>query len=71
MPQIRHPLSGDVYDLDDNGLVRVERDGRTGWFTRDGDWVSGDLRVADPELCRWMTEPRLARRHRVMTEDIQ
>jgi len=69
MPTIRHPLSGAIYDLDDAGLVVVEKQGRVGRFQRDGTWVSGELRVADPELCRWISDPRVASRHRqVITE---
>lgn len=64
MPKLRHPLSGSVYDLGDDGLVVVESNGRTGRFDRDGTWISGELRTADPELCRWISDPRTPSRHR-------
>jgi hypothetical protein len=57
VPQIRHPLSLSTYDLDrDTGeVVVVDGDGRRGRFTGDGAWISGEIRTADPELCRWLT----------------
>ena len=64
MPAIRHALSGAIYDLGDDGLVLVEHDGSTGRFDREGGWVSGDIRTADPELCRWISDPRAVSRHR-------
>lgn len=50
----RHPLSGAIYDVEDDGLVRVDKAGTVGWFTADGDWVRGELRDADPHLCLWL-----------------
>jgi hypothetical protein len=55
--KIEHALSRAVYEWapDDRGPVMVtERDGRQGRFDRDGRWVDGELRSADPELCRWI-----------------
>lgn len=57
MRKIQHALSRAVYEWapDDHGPVLVtDRDGRQGRFDRDGTWVAGDLRRADPELCRWI-----------------
>jgi hypothetical protein len=54
MRQIRHPLSGAIYELADDGGVLVTKDSSAGRFTTDGRWLTGDLRVADPELCRWI-----------------
>ena len=54
MRQIRHPLSGAIYELDDGDVIRVSQDGATGRFTPDGRWLDGDIRSADPELCRWI-----------------
>jgi hypothetical protein len=54
---IRHALSGALYEWaeDDIGPVQVtDTQGRQGRFDRDGRWLSGQLRVADPELCRWI-----------------
>ncbi len=58
MRAIRHALSGALYEWaeDDLGPVLVTaQDGRQGRFDRDGRWVIGELRRADPELCRWIT----------------
>lgn len=55
----RHPLSGAVYDVGDDGLVHVELDGVVGVFTSDGEWVRGELREADPHLCLWLAGPQV------------
>ena len=52
--KLRHPLSGAIYELDDDGRVVVSGDGISGVFTGDGEWITGDLRVVDPEMCRWV-----------------
>jgi hypothetical protein len=54
MRQIRHALSGAIYELTDDGGILVTKDSSAGRFTTDGRWLGGDLRVADPELCRWI-----------------
>ena len=57
MRKIEHALSGAVYEWaeDDLGPVLVtDRKGRQGRFDRDGRWVTGEVRRADPELCRWI-----------------
>jgi hypothetical protein len=57
MRKIQHALSRAIYEWapDDHGPVLVtDRSGRQGRFDRDGNWVAGDLRRADPELCRWI-----------------
>jgi hypothetical protein len=52
---IVHPLSGATYDLQADGLVRVESPaGPVGLFDVHGRWVSGELRQADPHLCLWI-----------------
>ena len=54
MRQIRHPLSGALYDLEEDGTVTVTKDGAGGRFTATGRWLSGEIRTADPQLCGWM-----------------
>ncbi len=54
MRQIRHPLSGACYELDEDGHIVVTRDGASGVFTGNGAWIRGAIRTADPELCRWI-----------------
>lgn len=73
---IREPyaLSGALYEWaeDDVGPVQVaDKHGRQGWFDRDGLWVLGDLRVADPESHRRHDIPGPALREgQVMRHDI-
>jgi len=64
MPKIRHALSGAVYDADADGGVVVDKDGVIGHFDKEGNWLDGELRVADPEMCRWIADPQLENRHR-------
>jgi hypothetical protein len=54
MRAIKHPLSGAIYDLEADGVVRVEKDGRAGRFRSDGTYLSGDIYSADPHLCQWI-----------------
>jgi hypothetical protein len=63
MRQRRHALSGALYEVCDDGSVRVvARDGTEGRFTSDGEWLSGDLRHCDPHLTGWLAGPQLASR---------
>jgi hypothetical protein len=59
MPALRHPLSGAVYTLREDGLVEVENNGLTGVFKYDGRYCSGDLRQADPHMLLWLAGPQL------------
>ena len=57
MRRIQHALTRAVYEWapDDHGPVLVtERDGREGRFDREGRHVAGQVRSADPEMCRWV-----------------
>ena len=50
--RLKHPLTGAIYERQDDGLVRVEdTDGVVGVFDPEGRWQSGELRFADPHLC--------------------
>lgn len=71
MGTIRHPLSQAVYDHDADAdeVVVTSSAGVVGRFSPDGDWIRGDLRAADPELCRWVSGPRFASRHRAAVEE--
>jgi hypothetical protein len=68
MPQIRHPLSGVVYDLAADGTVVLEKDGKTGRFTTRGHYLEGDIKQADPQLCGWIGGVQLPSRHQQMAE---
>jgi hypothetical protein len=64
MRQLRHPLSGAIYEVDHDGLVLVTaKDGTTGRFTDAGVWVEGDLKHCDPHVCVWVGGPQLMSRH--------
>ena len=62
MRQIRHPLSGALYDLEEDGTVTVTKDGECGRFTAAARWLSGEIRTADPQLCGWIAGAQIARR---------
>lgn len=78
MRKIKHPLSGGIYEQAGQDRVQVtDRNGVVGVFTGDGAWVSGELRHADPELCRWIRSgdnpsPRISsnRRYTALTSRI-
>jgi NAD(P)-dependent dehydrogenase (short-subunit alcohol dehydrogenase family) len=61
--KLRHPLSGSIYTLRDDGTVLVEcSDGREGCFQFSGAWVKGELREADPHFLRFIAGPDVAPR---------
>ncbi|MBV8138594.1 MAG: hypothetical protein JO121_23645 [Deltaproteobacteria bacterium] len=64
MRSIRHPLSGALYDLQTDGTVRVEKDGKSGTFRADGSYLSGDIHSADPQMCVWLGGRELISRAR-------
>ncbi len=69
MPKLRHPVSGAIYDLEPDGLIRVEtKDGRVGWFNADASWSRGDLKEADPHVIGWIAGSRLPNVRRPIPE---
>jgi hypothetical protein len=64
MKGIRHPFTRALYEQDDDGNVRVSHEGKSGRFTSEGQWLEGELREADPQLCGWVAGPQLVS-HRV------
>ncbi len=65
MRSIQHPLSGALYDLEANGVIRVTRqDGKTGLFRANGTYIKGDVYFADPHLCGWIGGRDLPSRYR-------
>lgn len=52
--KFRHAFTGRIYELIDDGHVRVTDpdSGAEGIFSADGDWVSGELRDADFHMVR-------------------
>lgn len=54
-PAIKHPFGGAVYELQADGNVLISDGDSQGLFRRDGRWISGDLREADPQMCVWIS----------------
>jgi hypothetical protein len=69
MRRRKHPLSGAIYDVDEQGLVHVDDHGLTGVFTAKGEWVSGELHHVDPQLCGWLAGPQLPAGHAFNPKD--
>jgi hypothetical protein len=60
---VRHPYSRDLYELDEEGRVRItRRNGEVGYYSSDGRWLDGVKFDADPHLCGWVSAPRNAHR---------
>ena len=69
MPKLKHAITGAIYSLESDGLVKVELNGATGWFGADGRHRRGTIRQADPHMIQWLGGPKLPagrgfRRHR-------
>ena len=62
MRTIRHPLSGALYDLTEDGTIKVDKAGVVGYFTHQGVWLHGELHQADPHLCLWIAGRQLPNR---------
>ena len=54
MPVMKHPLTGGIYSLQDDGLIEVNENGKTGLFSKDGQYQSGELKHADLHLLGWL-----------------
>jgi hypothetical protein len=52
--RLEHPFSGAIYAGLSDGRVEVTKGEQRGIFDFRGSWISGELRTADPELCRWV-----------------
>jgi hypothetical protein len=72
MRTIKHPLSGAIYDLEADGTVRVTAtDGRTGKFDKNGVWIAGDVKQADPHLCLWIGGKELSNRFQITADALK
>jgi NAD(P)-dependent dehydrogenase (short-subunit alcohol dehydrogenase family) len=61
--KLRHPLSGAVYERLEGGRCKVtEPDGRSGVFTDNGRWISGEIRDADLHFLNWVGGPQVEMR---------
>jgi hypothetical protein len=57
MPKsMKHPLSGFVYALTEDGRVQVSDpdSDRVGIFDSTGNWFSGEIKDADPQILGWV-----------------
>lgn len=59
MPVLKHPMTGAMYTLREDGLVDIENNDRVGTFYFDGRHESGELRHADPHMLLWLAGPQL------------
>jgi hypothetical protein len=51
---MKHPLSGAVYELCDDGVQVTTADGRVGVYDSDGHWLSGARLAVDKHMCEWI-----------------
>ena len=70
MRTIKHPMSGALYDLTDDGTIEVSKNGATGRFTSHGVWLGGDIKQADPHLCLWIAGKQLPNRFQQAAEAV-
>lgn len=55
MPTLTHPFDPSrLYELTEDGNIRVSDGDSFGLFTTEGRHISGDIREADPQLCVWV-----------------
>jgi len=59
---LRHPFTKALYIAIGDGKIRIEHDGKTGVFNRDGSWIEGEIRESDPQFCGWVAGDRVTRR---------
>ena len=69
MKGIIHPFTKALYEQDGTGNVRVTDRKRSGIFGTDGQWISGELRECDPQLCGWVGGPQIAN-HRLAVDPV-
>ncbi len=51
-----HPFDTEcLYELTEDGNIRITKDGKTGLFNGSGVHISGEIREADPQMCNWIT----------------
>lgn len=69
--RLEHPLSGTIYTGLGDGRVEVSKGQARGIFDVHGDYVSGEVRIADPEMCRWVGTAgyTIASRHRAVFQE--
>ena len=59
MAVLKHPMSGALYTLREDGNVDVENNGQKGVFRFNGEHVEGEIKQADPHFLLWLAGPQL------------
>ena len=55
MASMYHPFETDtLYQVDEDGNIRLTNGNSVGVFTNEGIHISGDIKHADPQLCVWV-----------------
>ena len=55
MASMTHPFDPELlYELTDDGNIRISGRGEYGIFTTQGIHLEGKIREADPQLCVWV-----------------
>ena len=50
-----HPMTRLIYERLPDGRIRVsDKNGREGIFDRNGNWICGERKAADPLMCVWV-----------------
>ena len=57
---IRHPFTKALYERYGDGQIKVTDGETSGIFTHEGEWIEGELRWCDPQLCGWVAGPIVA-----------
>ncbi len=71
MQGIRHPITSALYELDEQGRIRITHaDGRVGTYRGDGAWIAGEKFDVDPQMCVWLHGPRRGSRLSQPTPEI-
>ena len=53
--RIQHPLTRLYYERMENGCICVcDKSGTCGIFDKEGKWISGERKTADPLMCVWV-----------------
>jgi hypothetical protein len=53
---LTHPFDPEsLYELTEDGTIRVSKAGRYGIFSPAGVHLSGEIREADPQICVWVS----------------
>lgn len=55
MASVNHPFDPEtLYELDQDGNIRLSNGNSVGIFNTQGQHLSGDIREADPQMCVWV-----------------